>query len=151
MYYRMIIAGTYNLTFSAPGYYSKTIQNVTAVNDQATVLNVKLKPIPTGISNNNEIPKEFRLYQNYPNPFNPTTKIKFQIPLSRGVSEGRGVSTQLIIYDILGREVAILVNEQMKPGKYEVDFDGSNYPSGVYFYKLTAGDFKAVNKMILLK
>ncbi len=151
MYYRMIIAGNYNLTFSAPGYYSKTIQNVSAVNDQASVVNVKLRPITTGIAGNNELPNEFRLYQNYPNPFNPTTKIKFQIPLLRGVSEGRGVLTQLIIYDILGRNIATLVNEQLQPGAYEVDFDGNNYPSGVYFYKISEGDFKAVNKMILLK
>lgn len=153
MYYRMIIAGTYNLTFSAPGYYSKTIQNVTAVNDQATVLNVPLRPIPTGISNNNEIPNEFRLYQNYPNPFNPSTKLKFQIPLSRGVDAigGRGVSTQLIIYDVLGKKIATLVNQQLQPGTYEVEFDGSNYPSCVYFCRLTAGSFTDVKKMVQLK
>jgi len=153
MYYRMIFAGTYNLTFSAPGYYSKTVQNIAAVNDQATVVNVKLRPITTGIvCNNNETPVEFRLYQNYPNPFNPSTKIKFQIPafnlpLTGGDKEG----VFLEIYDILGKQVSVLVNEQLQPGTYEVDFDGSNYPSGVYFYKLTAGNFSAVNKMLIIK
>jgi len=145
MYYRMIIAGNYNLTFSATGYYSKTIQNVTAVNDQATILNVQLRPITTGISGNSEIPQEYRLYQNYPNPFNPTTKIKFQI------SGTSAAQTFLSVYDLLGREVATLVNEQLQPGTYEVDFDGSNYPSGIYFYKIISGEYSAVKKMIMLK
>lgn len=153
MYYRMIIAGTYNLTFSAPGYYSKTVQNVSAVNDQATVLNVMLRPLTTGIVNNNEIPAAFKLYQNYPNPFNPSTKIKFQIPLSRVVDAagGRGVFTKLFVYDLLGREVASVVNEQLASGTYEVEWNASNFPSGIYFYRLTAGDFSEVNKMVLLK
>jgi hypothetical protein len=105
-----------------------------------------------------EVPEEFSLSQNYPNPFNPTTKIKFSIPLSRGVprfTSGRGVSVKLTIYDLLGREVATLVNEQLKPGTYEVEWDGTNYPSGVYFYKLTAGDalapLSSTKKMVLLK
>ena len=107
-----------------------------------------------GIQNiSTEIPGKYSLSQNYPNPFNPTTKIKFEIPLSRVVDAlgGRGVLTQLIIYDILGREVAILVNEPLQPGTYEVDFDGTRYPSGIYFYRLSSGDFKAANKMIILK
>jgi len=95
----------------------------------------------------NEIPNEFKLYQNYPNPFNPTTKIKFSIPPYKG---GKG-DVSLIIYDILSRKVAVLVNEALKPGTYEVDFEGSDYPSGVFFYKLTAGTFSETRKMILLK
>ena len=98
-----------------------------------------------------DIPKTFSLYQNYPNPFNPITKIKFDIPLSRGVREGRGVSTKLIIYDILGNEVATLVNDNLSPGTYEVECNGSNYSSGVYFYKLTSGNFSETKKLILLK
>lgn len=145
MYYRMIIAGNYNLTFSAPGYYSKTVQNVTVVNDQGTILNVKLRPITTGITGTNEIPTEYMLYQNYPNPFNPATKIRFDI------SGSSAAKTFLYVYDILGREIATLLNEQLSPGTYEVDFDGSNYPSGTYFYKLISGEYSAVNKMILLK
>ena len=99
----------------------------------------------------NEVPNRFSLSQNYPNPFNPTTKIRFSIPLSRGLSEGRGVLTQLIIYDILGREVATLVNEQLNPGTYEVDFDGSSYTSGLYFYKLSTESYTETKKMVLLK
>jgi hypothetical protein len=109
-----------------------------------------------GIQNiSTEIPSRFSLSQNYPNPFNPETKIKFDIPLSRGVSEGRGVLVRLVIYDILGKEIATLVNEQLKPGTYEVEWSatcgGSNYPSGVYFYKLIANEFTETKKMVLIK
>ena len=95
------------------------------------------------ITGNSEIPKEFRLYNNYPNPFNPSTKIKFDIPKSSLV--------KLIVYDILGREIKTLVNEKLNAGRYEVNWDGSNYPSGVYIYKLVAEDFVNVKKMVLLK
>jgi len=91
----------------------------------------------------NEIPASFSLSQNYPNPFNPTTIIRFQIKDSK--------TTTLKVFDLLGREVQTLVNEKLKPGEYEVTFDGSNLPSGVYFYKLQAGDFTETKKMILIK
>ena len=97
------------------------------------------------------MPNKFSLYQNYPNPFNPVTKIKFDIPefpLSKGGL--KGVVT-LKIYDILGKEIQTLVNEQLQPGSYEVTFDGSNLPSGIYFYKLTSGNFSATKKLVLLK
>ena len=99
-----------------------------------------------------EIPNSFTLCQNYPNPFNPITKIKFSIPPSPSqMGRGSGGEVKLIIYDILGREVAILVNEKLSPGTYEVEWDASNYPSGVYFYKLTLGDFSQTKKLILIK
>jgi len=113
-----------------------------------------------GVNNiRSEIPNSYMLYQNYPNPFNPVTKIKFTIPLSRGVSTGRGVLTKLIIYDVLGREVATLVNEKLMPGTYEADWDGTNYPSGIYFYKLIVLDpstgsgqgYFETKKMVLIK
>lgn len=94
-------------------------------------------------------PKEFKLYQNFPNPFNPTTKIK--IDISSPLPPSNGELTRLLIYDILGREIATLVNEQLKPGTYEVDWDASNYPSGVYFYKLTTGEYTGGKRLILLK
>jgi len=106
---------------------------------------IGIKPISA------EIPKSFSLYQNYPNPFNPATKIRFAIPLSRGVSEGWGVFVKVIVYDILGREVATLVNEHLKPGTYEVDWDGTIYPSGVYFYKLITETFSETKRMVLIK
>ncbi len=106
---------------------------------------------PIGIEPiNSEIPEQFKLYQNYPNPFNPTTKIKFEVPLSRGVSEGRGVFISFEVFDITGREVFTL-NESRPPGTYELTFDGSKLTSGIYFYSLLAGEFSQTQKMILLK
>jgi len=99
---------------------------------------------PVGIINtNSDIPEEFDLSQNYPNPFNPNTKISFDIPKTGYV--------RLKIFDCLGREITTLVNEELDPGTYKVGWDGSNYPSGVYFYTLRAGDYIESKKMILLK
>jgi hypothetical protein len=92
---------------------------------------------------NTNVLDEFRLSQNYPNPFNPTTNIKFQI-------KNDGFVT-LKVYDILGKEVATLVNEKLKPGEYETTFSGSGLASGVYFYKLTVGDFTDIKRMVLIK
>ncbi len=104
---------------------------------------------PIGISKKEKsVPVAFNLFQNYPNPFNPVTKIRFSIPV---VGQRHAFDLRLVIYDVLGREIAILVNEQFKPGTYEVEFDGSNYPSGVYFYKLTTDKFSATKKMVLIK
>jgi hypothetical protein len=105
-----------------------------------------------GIQNiSSEIPQRFDLFQNYPNPFNPTTKIRFNIPLLRGVdAEGRR-GVLLIIYDALGREIETLVNEELNPGTYEIEWIASNYTSGVYFYSLTHGSFTQTKKMVVLK
>jgi len=99
------------------------------------------------------IPEEYHLYQNYPNPFNPTTKIRFSVPTPPQPSPKRRENNivNLIIYDILGREVQIIVNDQLSPGTYEVEFDGSNYPSGIYYYSLSAGNFFESKKMVLIK
>ena len=94
-----------------------------------------------------EIPSKYSLSQNYPNPFNPVTKMKFDIPPSNGA---RGMA-RLIIYDILGREIAVLINEQLSPGTYEVEWDGTNFPSGIYFYKLITKDYSETKKMVLIK
>ena len=94
-------------------------------------------------SNGSEIPAEFLLLQNYPNPFNPATTIKFDIAASSFVN--------LRVYNILGKEIEVLVNEQMNPGSYNVDWDASNYPSGVYIYKMISGNFIQTKKMILIK
>ena len=111
-----------------------------------------------GIENNHEsVPTEFKLYQNYPNPFNPSTKIRFSIPLNKGGGFSRGLSdaVTLKIYDILGRDVATLMNQPLQPGSYEVEWSAksgaSAFSSGIYFYRLTAGDNTASKKMVLLK
>ncbi len=104
----------------------------------------------TGINNKKLSPHRFELSQNYPNPFNPSTKIKYSIPNSP-LPFGKGLGVRLEVYDILGREVATLVNEKQRPGNYEVTFDGAKLSSGIYFYKLQAGSFVQTKKMILLK
>jgi hypothetical protein len=103
----------------------------------------------------NTSPEEFQLYQNYPNPFNPVTKIKFRIPNSsvivRSGATWQSPDVTLKVYDITGKEIAIVVNEQLKPGTYEVTFDASNLPSGIYFYQLQAGEFSQTKKMLMIK
>lgn len=97
----------------------------------------------------NEIyPKEFYLSQNYPNPFNPSTTIMFTVPIN---VKSETSNTKLVVYDILGREVTTLVNEVKAPGTYEITFDASQLASGVYFYRLTSGNFVQTKKMILLR
>ena len=97
----------------------------------------------TDVPRETSLPLEFKLEQNYPNPFNPVTTIKFSVPQMEQVN--------LKVYDMLGREVAMLVNEEKAPGSYEVKFDGSNLASGTYFYRLQAGNFVQVKKMLLMK
>jgi hypothetical protein len=92
---------------------------------------------------NGNIPSEYKLEQNYPNPFNPNTTIRFQIKDLSFVS--------LIIYNTLGKGIATLVNEEIKPGTYEVKWDASQYPSGMYFYKLSCRNFSETKKLILVK
>ena len=105
-----------------------------------------------GISNNgSEVPKGFNLYQNFPNPFNPSTKIKFDVASSPLIPLQRGTIVVLKVYDMLGREVQTLVNESLKPGTYEVTFDGSSLNTSVYFYKLITGDYTNTKRMLLIK
>jgi hypothetical protein len=89
------------------------------------------------------VPDKFSLSQNYPNPFNPTTNIKYQI-INNGL-------VTLKVYDILGKEVAVLVNEKQNPGTYEVKFDGTNLPSGVYHYRVTTENYSETRRMVFLK
>jgi hypothetical protein len=97
----------------------------------------------TGVKNNNALPVEFALKQNYPNPFNPSTTITFSLPYSANAS--------LKVFDMLGREVVTLVNGYTTSGVHEVQFNAANVSSGVYFYKLTSGDFTQIKKMTLVK
>jgi len=113
-----------------------------------------------------ELPSGYNLYQNYPNPFNPSTTIKFSIPTSplnpspyRGEGQRERSLVTLKVYDIQGTEIATLVNGELYPGEYEVQFNASTLPSGIYFYKLQASDskpgsglsFSEIKKMVLLK
>ncbi len=105
---------------------------------------------PTDVKDNYATVNSFKLEQNYPNPFNPSTKIKYTIP-GVTVSGVKGSKVQLKVFDVLGNEIATLVNEEKPAGSYEVEFNASNLSSGIYFYKLTAGSFSETKKMILLR
>ena len=85
---------------------------------------------------------EFDLYQNYPNPFNPSTRISYSPPYASFVS--------INVYDVLGKEIAMLVNEEKTAGTYAVEYDAASFTSGIYFYTLQSGSFVATKKMILL-
>ena len=114
---------------------SETVYQSETINNDELVI--------TGVDAVEKIPSYFVLRQNYPNPFNPTTCIQYSIGSKQFVS--------LKIYDALGREVKTLLNENKNPGKYKVTFDGSNLPSGVYFYSLKTENFYQVKKMLLIK
>lgn len=94
-------------------------------------------------TNNNSITQDYNLSQNYPNPFNPSTKINFSLP--------KAGSVKLSVYNISGTEVQVLLNENMSAGEHSVDFNGSNFASGTYFYKIETNDFAQVKKMMLIK
>ncbi len=95
------------------------------------------------VENEEDLQTKFSLSQNYPNPFNPTTRIKYQVASIENVS--------LKVYDSLGREIKTLINKPMQPGEYEVEFDATGLPSGVYFYRLSSGSFSQTRKMLLIK
>ncbi len=117
----------------------------------------KYTGLPSDVNNNfKQIPAEFKLEQNYPNPFNPTTTIQYSIstplnpPFARR-GNTKGIFVSLKVFDILGREVAVLVNKRQLPGKYSVTFNASSLPSGVYFYSIQVGSFHKTEKSVLLK
>ncbi len=107
-------------------------------------INYNPRSAPIGIHQiSTEVPRDFSLSQNYPNPFNPSTKIKFSIPAALGV--------RLFVYDNLGREVAVLVDQKLSAGSFEVGWNAFDFPSGVYYYRLSTPDFSETKKLILIK
>jgi len=105
---------------------------------------LKFSSVSIGIKKeSNKIPSNYSLCQNFPNPFNPVTNIKFEIPKSSFV--------KMIIYNTLGQELTMLVNEKVSAGSYDVEWDGTDYPSGVYFYRLITDEYVDVKKMLLIK
>lgn len=108
----------------------------------ATNLMITVTP-STGIKKIEETANNYALKQNFPNPFNPNTLISYSIPKATYVN--------LIVYDILGQQIATLVNQKLDAGSYQVNFDGTGVASGIYYYKLTTGDFTSIKKMTLIK
>jgi hypothetical protein len=116
--------------------------------DNVKLYNYPAAGITTGVDGQEEVPLVFALGQNYPNPFNPTTRINFSVPVA--------VQTQLIVYDILGRQVKTIVNDMLHAGEHFVQWDGTNssglsVASGVYFVRMTAGQFEKTTKMMLMR
>jgi hypothetical protein len=120
-----------------------TTADATSNGNNGTINGAVWIPGVSSAENNNDASTSFRILQNYPNPFNPTTSIRYS------VSELTKIS--LKVFDVLGKEVATLVNEEKPAGSYEVEFNASRLPSGIYFYKLQAGSFVETKKMILMK
>lgn len=143
---RVDTTGCITLTFRTNSVFQDSI---TQLNNPAdwTFTNpgscIRLDYLTGTEGNSSEIPTVFKLYNNYPNPFNPSTSIKYDVPKNTFVN--------LSVYDILGRLVTNLVNQDMTAGRYDVVWDAKNYASGTYIYKLEAGDFSDVKKMILVK
>jgi hypothetical protein len=123
----------YLVVYKSPYYYGAPSLRIYKIKDKITSESGKTF----------EIPKTFALYQNYPNPFNSSTTISYDLPVRSRV--------KLSIYNLLGQEVATLVNAEQEPGRYNVKFDASGLPSGIYFYRLEAGRFIEQKKMILIK
>jgi hypothetical protein len=119
------------LDFTDPKYYSVSLENPITVSGG------------TGIAVDKALPRRYELAQNFPNPFNPTTTISFEVPVTGQV--------KLSVYNLLGKEVATLINGRVSAGSHQVIFDASNLQSGIYYYRLESGDFVATKKLLLLK
>jgi len=124
-------------------YKTAYVLGINLSNFNATLLRADLSKISSVEKNNETIPKEFYLYQNYPNPFNPTTVINFSLPQEMHVT--------LKVYDILGQEIAVLVNQLKPAGEHKALFNAKELPSGVYIYSLKSGTYSSVKKMLLVK
>ena len=145
-------------SFNSAEIYTDTISMFNnSINDPIKKI-IVLSDITLGNDAKDEILSNFELFQNYPNPFNPTTKIKFVTPPQPSPYQGEGVRERLVtlkVYDLLGREITTLVNEEKPPGVYEVEFDASSVSrriaSGIYIYQIKSGDFTASKKFVLMK
>jgi len=144
--FTIVSTDAYRTLTIAPGSNAISLFANHGNNPNNGVLNSQQLSTPdnaTDVKTGQELPARFALEQNYPNPFNPTTGIRFQVP---GVS-----NVKLVVYDVLGREVATLVNETKAPGSYEVHFNGSGLASGIYFYRMTTGGLTFLKKMLMIK
>ncbi len=149
--------GKYQLIAQSIGFTDAVSTSVFDIAPSSTEFNnIDLHFTLTSVSDESNIPGEFKLFQNYPNPFNPATTIQYSIstPLNPPFGKGgniRGVFVSLKVFDILGREVVTLVNEKQAPGNYSVIFNASNLPSGIYIYQLRINGLVQAKKMILLR
>jgi hypothetical protein len=120
-----------------------TLKGANSIIESGFLADTLFRTVVTSVAERGGIPKEYALQQNYPNPFNPSTTIRFDLPHASRVS--------LKVYNVLGQEVMTLVDEERPAGTYEVKFNASNLSSGMYVYRLHAGEYVAVKKLVLLK
>jgi len=151
-----------------PGVVNYYVLRAQDIHGNLSIASLQVSLVATGVAEEGTLPTQFGLSQNYPNPFNPSTEIRYQVARIRG--EGDGVTPSLSrggqgsrqkdggqavvslrVYDLLGREVATLVNERREPGYYEVRFDGSGLTSGIYYCRMTAGTFVQTRKLVLMR
>lgn len=145
-YFRLLLPGTYTVEISKEQYETVTINNFQVNSGNLTELDIQLNSSIVSIDDENNktnISDTYVLYQNYPNPFNPATTAKYSVPELSNVT--------LRVFDVLGNEVGTLVNEEKPAGNYDVEFDATGLPSGIYFYKLQSGSFVETKKMVLMK
>ncbi len=133
---QVIARGTSNLnSITALRQLTEVVKNY--YNSCYTSPPIGIEPLSNGL------PTRFQLFQNYPNPFNSKSKIKYQI--------AKLAYAKLTIYNTLGQEIEILVSKKLEPGSYEAEWDAANYPSGIYFYRLSSGDLSETKKMVLIR
>lgn len=137
------IGGDVTSPIDGRSMYYTSIQGWQAMGTVDLIVRAAITGQPSGVGSGGEVPERFSLEQNYPNPFNPATTVRFQIAESGFAS--------LKVFDVLGREVATLVHRDVKPGRYDITFHPQHLSSGVYFYRLQAGDFVATRRMMLMK
>jgi PKD repeat protein len=133
-----------DIVYNSPGIYEVSLIATNSLGSDTLIKSCYIEvDQAVYVENDLEYPYEFQLFQNYPNPFNPSTRIKYTLSSKQFVT--------LKVYDVLGNEVATLVDDEVPSGNYEIDFNSDGLSSGIYFYKLTAGNFVQIRKMILLK
>lgn len=143
-YHRPLLPGTYNVIFKSPGYITDTIQNVAVADSVSTRVNHTMRKIQTNIfTTAASKPHTFLLRQNFPNPFNPATSIQFDIPIQGQV--------KISIFDNAGRLISTLVDKLLAAGSYEVHWNATDNPSGVYYCKLFTQSYSATKKMMLIR
>jgi len=138
-----VLPDIYQVLASKKGLGSLSQRDVESIEAETTVVNFQFPSVGVPEGREAKIPKVFSLSQNYPNPFNPVTTIKYGLP--------QGAYVSLTIYNIAGQRVTTLVNEEQQAGYHEVNWDGKGMASGIYFYRIQAGQFTQTRKMILLK
>ncbi len=139
-------AGNFIITLSAPGYSGESPLTVVVTDSDGGESNTSIiidVEMSTSAELQGGIPESFELYQNYPNPFNPTTQINFDLP--------EAAKVRIEVYSMLGQRVSVLVDKKYSAGRHHIRYDAASLSSGIYIYRIQAGDFVKTNRMTLIK